>query len=119
MEALEAKFEAMARKDQEQDDRITEHGRQIDELYKKTGDSDINVKLLQKDWETMKDSQQRTEASSRRIEDKVDKLVQDRFRDHYEKPLSAKEKIESTIISVAIGGFVGYIVSQIIAVIFK
>lgn len=80
--------------DKVQDDRLKEHGKQIDAILLANAKQDANQELMKKDIES-------TKRIVEKIDDKVDTIIQ--------KPLLTLDKIKSVLMGVVITFLVGVI----------
>lgn len=82
-----------------QDKRIEMHGHQIDEQKELSRQQDLNIEIIKKDLSNI-------DRTTKKTDDKIDKLYSDRISDHYIKPNERTKKFIDTIAKVAIGIFV-------------
>lgn len=96
MEDHETRIRLLEDNDKVQDKRLDEHGNQIDDLR----ENDIRVmgdlKLIMKDVEN-------TNRTTQKIEDKLDRLSDNRQNDHYATPLKQYRKIIESIVIAVVG----------------
>lgn len=84
--------------DKVQDKRIESHGKQIDEQKTLSQKQDLNIEIIKKDLSNI-------DRTTKKTDDKLDNLYNERLSDHFIKPNERTKKFIDTIVKVAIGVF--------------
>lgn len=84
--------------DKAQDKRIEIHGHQIDEQKELSREQGFNIEIIKKDVSNI-------DRTTKKTDDKLDRLYNERISDHYIKPNERTKKFIDTIVKVAIGVF--------------
>lgn len=79
-----------------QDKRIEMHGQQIDEQKELSRQQDLNIEIIKKDVSNI-------DRTTKKTDDKIDKLYSDRISDHYIKPNERIKKYIDDAIKVVFG----------------
>lgn len=79
-----------------QDKRIEMHGQQIDEQRELSRQQDLNIEIIKKDVSNI-------DRTTKKTDDKIDKLYSDRISDHYIKPNERTKKYIDDAIKVVFG----------------
>lgn len=79
-----------------QDKRIEMHGQQIDEQKELSRQQDLNIEIIKKDLSNI-------DRTTKKTDDKIDKLYSDRISDHYIKPNERTKKYIDDAIKVVFG----------------
>ena len=95
------------------DKRLTEHGRQIDQLIKSDSEKDKQLALMRKDIENTNEAVKRREKTVDKIDSKLDKALEIRTDDHLTNPLMEYRKVKWQIITIAIGILVGIVIKAL------
>lgn len=82
--------------DKVQDKRIESHGKQIDEQKELSRQQDLNIEIIKKDLSNI-------DRTTKKTDDKIDKLYSDRISDHYIKPNERTKKYIDDAIKVVFG----------------
>lgn len=92
----EIRISKLEENDKAQDKRIEVHGRQIDEQKELSQRQDLNIEIIKKDVSNI-------DRTTKKTDDKVDKLYSDRMSDHYIKPNERIKKYIDAAIKVVFG----------------
>ena len=92
------------------DKRLTEHGRQIDQLIKSDSEKDKQLALMRKDIENTNEAVKRMEKTVDKIDSKLDKALETRTDDHLTTPLMEYRKAKWQFFMVVIGFLVGLVI---------
>lgn len=103
---MNGRLKVLEENDKVQDKRLDKHGEEIDKLEKAFLTQEATSKLIQKDVENINRTTQKTE-------DKLDKVINQRNDDHYEKPLSRYSKIIETVVITVVGAIIGMVLIKI------
>ena len=79
-----------------QDKRIEMHGKQIDEQRELSRQQDLNIEIIKKDVSNI-------DRTTKKTDDKIDKLYSDRISDHYIKPNERIRKYIDDAVKVVFG----------------
>lgn len=79
-----------------QDKRIEMHGQQIDEQKELSRRQDLNIEIIKKDVSSI-------DRTTKKTDDKLDKLYSERISDHYIKPNERTKKYIDDAIKVILG----------------
>ena len=79
-----------------QDKRIELHGQQIDEQKELSRQQDLNIEIIKKDVSNI-------DRTTKKTDDKIDKLYSDRISDHYIKPNERIKKYIDDAVKVVFG----------------
>lgn len=82
--------------DKVQDKRIEMHGQQIDEQKELSRQQDLNIEIIKKDVSNI-------DRTTKKTDDKIDRLYSDRISDHYIKPNERIKKYIDDAIKVVFG----------------
>lgn len=82
--------------DKVQDKRIEMHGQQIDEQKELSRQQDLNIEIIKKDLSNI-------DRTTKKTDDKIDKLYNDRISDHYIKPNERTKKHIDDAVKVVFG----------------
>lgn len=92
----EIRISKLEENDKAQDKRIEIHGRQIDEQKELSQRQNLNIEIIKKDVSNI-------DRTTKKTDDKVDKLYNDRMSDHYIKPSERAKKYIDAAIKVVFG----------------
>lgn len=92
----EIRISKLEENDKAQDKRIEVHGRQIDEQKELSQRQDLNIEIIKKDVSNI-------DRTTKKTDDKVDKLYSERISDHYIKPSERTKKYIDAAIKVVFG----------------
>lgn len=106
IERINGRVKALEDNDAVQDKRLEKHGTELDKLEKMYFEHDATNKLIQKDVENINRTTQKTE-------DKLDKVINQRNTDHFEKPLSKYSKVIDTVVITVVGAIIGMVLIKI------
>lgn len=79
-----------------QDKRIEMHGQQIDEQKELSRRQDLNIEIIKKDLSSI-------DRTTKKTDDKLDRLYNERISDHYIKPNERTKKYIDDAIKVILG----------------
>ena len=79
-----------------QDKRIEMHGKQIDEQKELSQNQNLNIKIKKKDLSNI-------DRTTKKTDDKIDRLYSDRISDHYIKPNERTKKYIDDAVKVVFG----------------
>lgn len=82
--------------DKAQDKQIETHGQQIDEQRELSQSQMLNIEIIKKDLSNI-------DRTTKKTDDKIDKLYSDRISDHYIKPNERTKKYIDAAIKVVFG----------------
>lgn len=82
--------------DKVQDKRIEMHGQQIDEQKELSRQQDLNIEIIKKDLSNI-------DRTTKKTDDKIDRLYNDRISDHYIKPNERTKKYIDDAVKVVFG----------------
>lgn len=82
--------------DKAQDKQIETHGQQIDEQRELSQSQNLNIEIIKKDLSNI-------DRTTKKTDDKIDKLYSDRISDHYIKPNERTKKYIDAAIKVVFG----------------
>lgn len=106
---VEGRVEKLEKNDEVQDKRLFNHGKELDGMSKLFVQNEGNMQLIKKDVENI-------DRTTKKTEDKLDKLADLRINDHFIDPVRInKERIEKSvmvIISLAIGFLFNYFIGR-------
>lgn len=106
----ETRIQLLEKNDIAQDQRLEKHGKEIDQILEMQGKTDMELKLMSKDLETINGTTNRTER-------KLDDLSRQRDDDHLLKPLDSvawtKRQIVGTLIGVIVGTILAFLFSNV------
>lgn len=92
----EVRISKLEDNDRAQDKRIEIHGQQIDEQKELSQNQNLNIEIIKKDLSNI-------DRTTKKTDDKIDKLYSDRISDHYIKPNERTKKYIDDGIKVIIG----------------
>ncbi|MCI5643691.1 MAG: hypothetical protein MR285_06255 [Peptoniphilus sp.] len=96
----EIRIAKLEENDKTQDKRIEMHGKQIDEQKELSRRQDLNIEIIKKDLSNI-------DRTTKKTDDKLDKLYNERLSDQYIKPNERTKNFIDAIVKVAIGIFIG------------
>lgn len=79
-----------------QDKRIEMHGKQIDEQKELSQNQNLNIEIIKKDLSNI-------DRTTKKTDDKIDRLYSDRISDHYIKPNERTKKYIDDAVKVVFG----------------
>lgn len=85
--------------DKAQDKQIETHGQQIDEQRELSQKQDLNIEIIKKDLSNI-------DRTTKKTDDKLDRLYTDRISDHYIKPNERIKKYIDAGLKIALGIFI-------------
>lgn len=92
----EVRISKLEDNDRAQDKRIEIHGQQIDEQKELSQNQNLNIEIIKKDLSNI-------DRTTKKTDDKIDKLYNDRISDHYIKPNERTRKYIDDAIKVILG----------------
>lgn len=92
----EVRISKLEDNDRAQDKRIEIHGQQIDEQKELSQNQNLNIEIIKKDLSNI-------DRTTKKTDDKIDKLYSDRISDHYIKPNERTKKYIDDAIKVVFG----------------
>lgn len=92
----EVRISKLEDNDRAQDKRIEIHGQQIDEQKELSQNQNLNIEIIKKDLSNI-------DRTTKKTDDKIDKLYSDRISDHYIKPNERTKKYIDDAIKVILG----------------
>lgn len=92
----EIRISKLEENDKAQDKRIEVHGKQIDEQKELSQSQNLNIEIIKKDLSNI-------DRTTKKTDDKIDKLYIDRMSDHYIKPNERIKKYIDAAIKVVFG----------------
>lgn len=92
----EIRIAKLEENDKTQDKRIEMHGKQIDEQKELSRRQDLNIEIIKKDLSNI-------DRTTKKTDDKIDKLYTDRISDHYIKPNERIKKYIDDAVKVVFG----------------
>lgn len=92
----EVRISKLEDNDRAQDKRIEIHGQQIDEQKELSQNQNLNIEIIKKDLSNI-------DRTTKKTDDKIDKLYNDRISDHYIKPNERTKKYIDDAIKVILG----------------
>ena len=92
----EVRISKLEDNDRAQDKRIEIHGQQIDEQKELSQNQNLNIEIIKKDLSNI-------DRTTKKTDDKIDKLYSDRISDHYIKPNERTKKYIDDTIKVILG----------------
>lgn len=92
----EVRISKLEDNDKAQDKRIEIHGQQIDEQKELSQNQNLNIEIIKKDLSNI-------DRTTKKTDDKIDKLYNDRISDHYIKPNERTKKYIDDAIKVILG----------------
>ncbi|MEQ2400169.1 hypothetical protein [Peptoniphilus hominis (ex Hitch et al. 2025)] len=92
----EIRIAKLEENDKTQDKRIEMHGKQIDEQKELSRRQDLNIEIIKKDVSNI-------DRTTKKTDDKIDKLYIDRISDHYIKPNERTKKYIDDAVKVVFG----------------
>lgn len=92
----EVRISKLEDNDKAQDKRIEIHGQQIDEQKELSQSQNLNIEIIKKDLSNI-------DRTTKKTDDKIDKLYNDRISDHYIKPNERTKKYIDDAIKVILG----------------
>lgn len=92
----EIRIAKLEENDKTQDKRIEMHGKQIDEQKELSRRQDLNIEIIKKDVSNI-------DRTTKKTDDKIDKLYIDRISDHYIKPNERTKKYIDDVVKVVFG----------------
>lgn len=95
----EIRIAKLEENDKTQDKRIEMHGKQIDEQKELSRRQDLNIEIIKKDLSNI-------DRTTKKTDDKLDKLYNERLSDHYIKPNERIKKYIDAGLKIAIGIFI-------------
>lgn len=82
--------------DKAQDKQIATHGQQIDEQKELSQSQNLNIEIIKKDLSNI-------DRTTKKTDDKIDRLYSDRISDHYIKPNERTKKYIDDAVKVVFG----------------
>lgn len=95
----EIRISKLEENDKTQDKRIEVHGRQIDEQKELSQKQDLNIEIIKKDLSNI-------DRTTKKTDDKLDKLYSERISDHYIKPNERTKKYIDVAVKIVLGIFI-------------
>lgn len=92
----EVRISKLEDNDRAQDKRIEIHGQQIDEQKELSQNQNLNIEIIKKDLSNI-------DRTTKKTDDKIDKLYSDRISDHYIKPNERTRKYIDDAVKVVFG----------------
>ena len=92
----EIRISKLEENDKAQDKRLETHGQQIDEQKELSQNQNLNIEIIKKDLSNI-------DRTTKKTDDKIDKLYSDRISDHYIKPNERTKKYIDDAIKVILG----------------
>ena len=92
----EIRISKLEENDKAQDKRLETHGQQIDEQKELSQNQNLNIEIIKKDLSNI-------DRTTKKTDDKIDKLYNDRISDHYIKPNERTKKYIDDVIKVILG----------------
>lgn len=92
----EVRISKLEDNDKAQDKRIEIHGQQIEEQKELSQSQNLNIEIIKKDLSNI-------DRTTKKTDDKIDKLYSDRISDHYIKPTERTKKYIDDAIKVVFG----------------
>ncbi|MDU1177019.1 MAG: hypothetical protein E6987_05330 [Peptoniphilus harei] len=92
----EVRISKLEDNDRAQDKRIEIHGQQIDEQKELSQNQNLNIEIIKKDLSNI-------DRTTKKTDDKLDRLYTDRISDHYIKPNERTRKYIDDAIKVVFG----------------
>lgn len=92
----EVRISKLEDNDRAQDKRLETHGQQIDEQKELSRQQDLNIEIIKKDLSNI-------DRTTKKTDDKIDKLYSDRISDHYIKPNERTKKYIDDAVKVVFG----------------
>jgi len=92
----EVRISKLEDNDRAQDKRIEIHGQQIDEQKELSQNQNLNIEIIKKDLSNI-------DRTTKKTDDKIDKLYSDRISDHYIKPNERTKKYIDDAVKVVFG----------------
>lgn len=92
----EVRISKLEDNDRAQDKRLETHGQQIDEQKELSRQQDLNIEIIKKDLSNI-------DRTTKKTDDKIDKLYSDRISDHYIKPNERTRKYIDDAVKVVFG----------------
>lgn len=92
----EIRISKLEENDKAQDKRIEVHGKQIDEQKELSREQGFNIEIIKKDVSNI-------DRTTKKTDDKIDKLYSDRISDHYIKPSERVRKYIDAAMKIVIG----------------
>lgn len=92
----EIRISKLEENDKAQDKRIEVHGKQIDEQKELSREQGFNIEIIKKDVSNI-------DRTTKKTDDKIDKLYSDRISDHYIKPSERVRKYIDAALKIVIG----------------
>lgn len=92
----EVRISKLEDNDKAQDKRIEIHGKQIDEQKELSREQGFNIEIIKKDVSNI-------DRTTKKTDDKIDKLYSDRISDHYIKPNERTKKYIDDAVKVVFG----------------
>lgn len=92
----EVRISKLEDNDKAQDKRIEIHGQQIDEQKELSQSQNLNIEIIKKDLSNI-------DRTTKKTDDKLDRLYTDRISDHYIKPNERTRKYIDDAIKVILG----------------
>lgn len=92
----EIRISKLEENDKAQDKRIEVHGKQIDEQKELSREQGFNIEIIKKDVSNI-------DRTTKKTDDKIDKLYSDRISDHYIKPSERIRKYIDAALKIVLG----------------
>ena len=92
----EIRISKLEENDKAQDKRIEVHGKQIDEQKELSREQGFNIEIIKKDVSNI-------DRTTKKTDDKIDKLYSDRISDQYIKPSERVRKYIDAALKIVIG----------------
>lgn len=92
----EVRISKLEDNDRAQDKRLEAHGQQIDEQRELSQKQDLNIEIIKKDLSSI-------DRTTKKTDDKLDRLYTDRISDHYIKPNERTRKYIDDAVKVVFG----------------
>lgn len=92
----EVRISKLEDNDKAQDKRIEIHGQQIDEQKELSQSQNLNIEIIKKDLSNI-------DRTTKKTDDKIDKLYSDRISDHYIKPSERVRKYIDAALKIVLG----------------
>lgn len=92
----EIRISKLEENDKAQDKRIEIHGKQIDEQKELSREQGFNIEIIKKDVSNI-------DRTTKKTDDKIDKLYSDRISDHYIQPSERIRKYIDAALKIVLG----------------